>query len=122
MRKTCNADRVNAKLTEELRKLQRLLNHGHNLKVVWTPRKDSTLDGEVRGSIIHIYNETLDEGLKTLRHEFLDYIISGAIEPYKEVTNSLIALLNKQAYGRKEKLVENLANLLSQCGSGCQEK
>jgi len=120
MRRTCKTNRLNAKLNEELRKLQRLLNDGHDLKVVWSPGQNPDLDGEVTGNTVHIYCRTFEQTLKCLRHEFLDYIISGAIEPYKEVTNSLIALLNKRAYGRKEKLVEKLANSLSQCGSGCQ--
>jgi len=48
--------------------------------------------------------------LGTSRHGFLDYAISKTIEPYKEVTNRLIALINEDAYKRKEKLVEALSN------------
>jgi len=102
-----------AKLNEELKKLQSLLNQGYELKVVWTPKQDSNLDGEVKGKIIHVYSQSLDEALKTLRHEFLDFAISEIIEPYKQVANSMIVLVNKQAYERKEKLVESLASLLS---------
>jgi len=101
------------KLSEELKKLQRLLNQGYELRVVWTPKQDSNLDGEVKGDTIYIYSSSFEGALKTLRHEFLDVIISGMIEPYKQVANSLIVLVNKQAYAKKEKLVEALANLLS---------
>jgi len=104
-----------AKLSEELKKLQVLLNQGYDLKVVWTPKKDSNLDGEVKGNTIHVYSQSLEEALKTLRHEFLDYAVSQCVEPYKQVANQLIAIVNKQAYERKEKLVESLASLLSSC-------
>jgi hypothetical protein len=102
-----------AKLSGELKKLQSLLNQGHELKVVWTPKKDSDLDGEVKGNIIHLYSESSEQALKTLRHEFLDFVMSEMIEPYKQVANSLIALVNKQAYTKKERLLEKLVNLLS---------
>lgn len=45
-------------------------------------------------------------------HEFLDYCLSQAIEPYKEVTNRLISLINEDVYRRKERIVEALAKLL----------
>jgi len=101
-------------LENELKKLQRLLNYGHDLKVVWSPKHDCNLDGEVKAGVIHVYSENLQDALRTLRHEFLDYAVTQLIEPYKEVTNALISLLNKQAYGKKEKLVEKLSDLLSQ--------
>jgi hypothetical protein len=50
--------------------------------------------------------------LETLRHEFLDYAISRVIEPYKQVTNKLITLINEEAYKRKERLVESLCKLV----------
>jgi len=106
--------RARAKLSHELKRLQCLLNVGHDLKLVWAPRHDCILDGKVKASTMRIYSEGLEEALKTLRHEFFDYVLSETIEPYKEVTNALITVVNKQAYGRKEKLVEKLADLLSQ--------
>lgn len=56
----------------------------------------------------------MDEGkaVETLRHEFLDYCISQAIQPYKEVTNRLIRMMNEYAYRRKEKIVKTLVKLL----------
>ena len=68
--------------------------------------------GGVRGKDILIYEESEDKALDTLRHEFLDYYISQAIEPYKEVTNWLIKMINGGAYKRKERVIEALAKLL----------
>jgi hypothetical protein len=47
-----------------------------------------------------------------LRHEFLDYAIGKVIEPYKEVTNKLIMLINEEACKRKEKFVEVSSELI----------
>ena len=53
----------------------------------------------------------LRKALETLWHEFLDYYISKTIEPYKEVTNKLIALINEEAYKRKEQVIEAITKL-----------
>lgn len=102
-----------ARLWEELGRLQEVLGCGYDLKLVWTPTPASNLEGEVKGCIVYIYSGNLKTALKTLRHEFLDYAVSQLIEPYKGVTNALIALINKQAYARKEKLVESLVRLFT---------
>ena len=46
--------------------------------------------------LIHV-DEDVEVALETLKHEFVDYAISKVIEPYKEVTNRLIALVNEIA-------------------------
>jgi len=102
-----------AKLSRELKRLQSLLGQGHELKVVWTPKQDSNLDGEIKDDVIYIYSSSFEAAMKTLHHEFLDYAVSQCVDPYKQVANQLIILFNKQAYDIKEKLVEKLANLLS---------
>jgi len=99
-------------LEEELERLKRLLKMGYELKVVWLPNSSSSLSGEVKGETIYVYEEDLDKALETLRHEFLDYAISRIIEPYKQVANSLILILNKNAYEKKERLIEALCKFL----------
>lgn len=102
-----------ARLRRELRRLQVALGCGHDLKLVWDPDHVSNLEGEVKGRTIYVYSRSMRAAVKTLRHEFLDYAVTQLIEPYREVTNALIALVNRQAYTRKEKLVEALASILS---------
>jgi hypothetical protein len=97
----------------ELNRLKQILDAGHNLNVNWVPDKGNNLEGEVRGDTIWIHSQSLEQALNTLRHEFLDYSISQLINPYRQVTNSLIDLINKEAYARKEKLVTGLAKLLT---------
>jgi len=99
-------------LEEELGKLKRLLTICYELKVEWIPNKHSNLSGEVRGKTIRIYEAEEKEAKETLKHEVIDYAISRVVEPYKEVTNKLISVINEDAYGRKEKLVEALSQLL----------
>jgi len=100
------------RLEEELERLKRILKLGYELKVRCIPNSNSRNLGEVRGDYIYVYNEDKEVALETLKHEFVDYAISKVIEPYKEVTNRLISLINEDAYKRKEKLVEALSKML----------
>ncbi|MEM1570330.1 MAG: hypothetical protein QXL27_09115 [Candidatus Bathyarchaeia archaeon] len=84
----------------------------YELKVVWIPNGDSKLSGEVKGETIYIYEEDFEKALETLKHEFIDYAISKVIEPYRDVTNKLLMLINEGAYGRKERVIESLSKLL----------
>jgi hypothetical protein len=100
------------RLESELERLKRKLGLGYELKVVWLPNNNSNLSGEVRGETIYIYDGDEGEALETLRHEFLDYAISKVIEPYKEIANKLILLVNEKAYKKKEMLIEALRKLI----------
>jgi len=104
--------RVQTKLEEELERIQGKLRLGLALRVVWMPNGDSGLSGEVKGRDICVYEENEGKALDTLCHEILDFCISQAIEPYKEVTNRLIKMINEDAYKRKEKVVEALTRLI----------
>ena len=99
-------------LEDELEKLKRELCMGYELKVRWIPNCNEKFSGEVKGDVIYVYDVDEKEALETLRHEFLDYAISRVIEPYRQVTNKLIALINEDACRRKERLIEALLNLL----------
>ena len=92
--------------------MKKILKLGYELQVLWVPKDNSKLSGEVRGCYIYVYDEDEEVALETLKHEFLDYAISRVIEPYKEVTNRLIALINEEAYKKKEKLVDALSRLI----------
>jgi hypothetical protein len=62
--------------------------------------------------VIYIYEHNESKSLKTLRHEVIDFLVSQAIEPYKNVINHLIKMINEYAYKQKEKIVEALSNLI----------
>ena len=60
---------------------------------------------------ICIYEEDEDKAMKTLKHEFLDYVISRTMELYERIVNKFIQMLNEEVYRRKEKLTEALVEL-----------
>ena len=99
-------------LEAELDKLKRKMKMGYELKVIHTPKIDSKLSGQVKGNFIFVYDMDRDIAIETLKHEFIDYAVSKTIEPYKEISNLLIKLFNKEAYERKENLVELLIKML----------
>ena len=91
---------------------------GQELLVVWNPNSSSKYEGEIKDSVILIYSTTLAEARKTLKHEFLEYIITKATAPYKDIINLQRTALNsimrqkeEQAYKDKEKAVTALEYL-----------
>jgi hypothetical protein len=100
-----------AQLREELEHLKHISGLGSALNLVWAPDPGKALSGEVKGSTVYIYDESEKQALDTLRHEFFDYCISKAIQPYRQVTNTLIKLLNENAYTQKEEIVEGLRKI-----------
>jgi hypothetical protein len=100
------------KLADELERLKCRLNLGYELTLKWLPGEKDGICGEVKENVILIYEDNETKALETLKHEFLDYIISKTIEPYEKIANKLIGLVNEDAYRRKEKLVEVLTKLI----------
>lgn len=100
-------------LEEELERLKARSGVKADLKVVWLPRSDSKKEGEVVGRTIFVYSQNIEEALQTLRHEFVDFVVSGAAEPYLKLINSLLSAISEQAYNKKEEVVEALLKLLS---------
>ena len=106
---------TNQRLNEELTRLKILFDSGHSLRVRWVPTRDSNLEGEVRDDIISIYVEDVERASRILRHEFLDWMVSQAVRPYKEIAdiqrtviNLFLKGLEGKAYSTKEGVVEKL--------------
>ena len=99
-------------LKAELERLKRLTGLGLDLDLVWLPSADKSLLGEVKDKVIFIYEVNEQNVIDVLRHEFLDYCVSKAVDPYKKVTNNLIRMINDDAYREKERVVEALKRLL----------
>jgi len=100
------------RLVRELRNLQQKLGLGYELDVVWLPGADEKLAGEVVENQIRVYEEDVEKAVETLKHEFIDYVISKVMEPYERIANKLIQMTNEEAYRRKEKLTEALVKLV----------
>ena len=99
-------------LRRELTHLKQIFGRGYELEVIWAPNENSDLSGEVKGTRLYIYEPDREKALQTLVHEFLDYLISRIIEPYRDVTNKLISLINEYAYQRKEQTIESLTKIV----------
>jgi hypothetical protein len=98
--------------------LKSLLNLGYELKVKWLPGHikysgDKPLSGEVIGRTIFIYDKDEPDALSTLKHEFLEYVLTNElVKPYKMMINRLISQFEEDNNARKEKLVEKLCAVL----------
>ena len=98
-------------LREELDRLKRASGTNADLEVLWIPREDSVKEGEVIGSRIYVYSTDFAGAMETLRHEFLDTIICGAIAPYIDLINALLSVISERAYQKKEGIVESLVGM-----------
>ena len=99
------------RLETELARLKSKFQMGHELKLQWAPNKGPR-SGEVTGTTIRIYEEDETKALDTLRHEFIEYLVTrDLVAPYKRLINKLISLFEEEMYDRKEKLVERLQEL-----------
>lgn len=106
-------EKSSSKLDTELNRLQQLTGLGHHLELCWRPDEESDRHGEVKGSLILIYDSVEEEGLRTLRHEFLDHLISRQIiEPLVKQINMQKRLIESLIYERKELIVERFVGLL----------
>jgi len=84
---------------------------GQELQLEWTPN-NGPKSGEVIGTTIRIYETDQEKALDTLRHEFIEYLLTrDLVAPYKRMINKLISLFEEEMYDRKEKLVQRLQEL-----------
>ena len=84
-----------ARLEYELEAMKRISKQGLELRVQWLPREDGPLSGEVKGDVIYIYESEEKKALDVLEHEFVDYLVTMGIDPFKLMVNSLIKLVNR---------------------------
>jgi len=107
------------KLFEELRRLQKLLNHGYDLKVKWLPKVKHMEEngkyrvcGEIIGKTIYVYDEDEEEAVKTLRHEIIEHLLYTYERNYVAFINCLIKLFNEMQRRKREDLVEKIVGIL----------
>lgn len=105
---------IQDQLEEELARLQKLVPSEETSTVSWRPRNQSTILGQVVGSIIYVYNEASEEALRTLKHEYLDCILTRKlINPLVTLINMFVKVQKEYVYREKEQIVEKLLRLLS---------
>jgi len=99
-------------LEEELLNLKLKTGLNLDLEVLWVPDKSSDKSGEIKGNIIFIYEEEPEKALRTLKHEFIEYLLNRYSSLHKKVINKLLELIEEILYREKEKLIEALINLM----------
>ena len=108
----CSADTLRL-LKHELARLKHKFKLGQELRLEWAP-DNGPRSGEVAGTTIRIYESERAKALDTLRHEFIEYLLTrDLVAPYKRLVNKLISLFEEEMYHRKEKLVERLRDLIT---------
>ncbi|MFH0748845.1 MAG: hypothetical protein V1915_02850 [Candidatus Bathyarchaeota archaeon] len=93
------------RLEKELERLKSKFGLAGHLSVVWDPRPSSEeVHGMVRNSTIFVFDTELEEALRTLKHEFIEYILTQEfLEP---------RLFEAKAHRRADALVDIIARLL----------
>ena len=104
---------VQSILEEELVKLKSLIPFDEELSVYWVPRSNTKLSGEVIGKKIYVYDENVCEALNTLKHEYLDCLLTRElVNPLVALVNVFINLRTKEIYIKKERVVTRLLALI----------
>lgn len=101
-------------LRQELTELQELFQWGREFRAEWHSRVNGPLEGEVAGDRIRVYSRTRPDAIRTLRHEFLDKLVSTAIEPYARIADlvRILSWLRTQDHGRAGRKWEEALNLI----------
>ncbi|MGD0496752.1 MAG: hypothetical protein ABSB28_12075 [Candidatus Bathyarchaeia archaeon] len=109
---------VQGVLAKQLVKLKTLIPCDEVTAVRWKPQVGSSLSGEVAEGIIYVYDEDLRDALETLRHEYLDCILTRKIiNPLTAIVNLFIEDKTREVYRQKERVVDALSKLLkNSCG------
>lgn len=96
---------VQKKLEEELARLKAKVGLAGELQVVWDPRPSS---GETRGrvedSIIFVFDVDKEKAMRTLKHEYVEYILT------KEFLTPKI--FEAKAHRRADALIDIIASLI----------
>ena len=99
-------------LKKELENLEQMAGIKTRYKIIWIPKTNSTKEGEVVGNTIYIYSTNFTDALETLRHEFIDAMVSSVSKPYLDLINVLLSVISEKAYQKKEEIVESLVGMM----------
>jgi len=104
---------LESKLQALLEVLKVNMGMGYELTVKWVPKPDSDRRGEVKGTVIYVYDECEESALETLKHEFMEYHINKEIiQPLVKFINIQKCVIEDLIYSRKERLIERFLKFL----------
>jgi len=83
------------------------------LVVCWEPHQEMGISGEVRGLTIYVYEEDQKEALTTLKHEYIDCLLTRKLVlPLIAMVNTFIKLKEKEIYKEKERIITALSGMI----------
>ena len=91
-------------LENELMRLKARFGLAGHLNVIWQPETSPEVEGFVRGSTVYVFSSGKGQAIKTLRHEFIEYILT------EEFLNP--RLFEAMAHRRSDALVDIIAGLI----------
>lgn len=92
-------------LNQELFRLKAKLGYGGHLQVMWKPNSNQMeVRGEVKGNTIFVYDTAEEEAVETLKHEFLEAILTS------EYLESRI--FEAKSHRRADRLIDVLSGLI----------
>jgi hypothetical protein len=113
LQKSNQASNVQNDLEKELIRLKHLIPFDDFLAVRWNPYARVGLSGEVVGSTIHIYEEDPLKAIATLRHEYLDCILTRKlVKPLISIVNTFVKLKENEIYMEKERVVHAFSRII----------
>lgn len=92
------------RLEEELKRLKARVGLAGHLRVVWDQKSPEEEHGMVKDSTIFVFDVDEEEALRTLRHEYIEYVL----------TNEFLTprIFEAKAHRRTDALVDILASLI----------
>jgi len=72
------------------------------LDVVWIPKANMPIHGEIKENVILIYDAGEKTAIDTFEHEVYEYKFKEVTKLYRVMVNSLIDIIEKEIYSRKE--------------------
>lgn len=72
------------------------------LQVVWAPNENMPVHGEIKQYTIYIYDKNQKDALATFEHEVYEYKFKEVTRLYRSMVNSLLDVIEKETYARKE--------------------
>lgn len=85
---------------------------GIPLTVVWTPNPNKPIHGEIKESLLCIYDKLESDALATFMHEVIEFKFKAVTRVYRTMINSLINGYEKLAYQEKEEFIEFIPRLI----------
>ena len=96
---------IQKRLEAELKRLKAKVGLAGNLRVTWDPKtSQKETHGKVKGSTIFIFDVGEGEALRTLKHEFVEYVLTCEFLTPR--------IFETKAHRRSDALVEIIATLL----------